>query len=1123
MSASSVASEEVTTQRAIHREWREVLGDLGIAPDAVGRNVVPHRECTWAGAIDVASGKVVLSHRDFALGAAPALAFDRIWISSSSYAGPLGHGWHHAFDVALAQRGNTVAIRGADGRVLWFAAPALGREVFQSTEQLRLSRDTYGFRLRDGLGCELRFVPHRSQQAYVLSAMRPHQGLELRFGYDQRARLARITCRGARQLELEYDRADRLIAIHAAAPQRGAKPVIVARYAYDLAGNLARATDALGGARTYVYARQLMMRWTDRTGCATRFEWDRSGLRARCVRASIESDQCVRKLEYEEQSTTLRDSVGRAVEFVHNGSVVHRSVDARGRVCTSVRGEGGRVVREVDSLGQDVTREYDELGRLVRQCSADGATWSFDRDAHGRIVCATDPIGGRWRLTYDSRGRVVRRVDPLGRVTRYQYRGRWLVAIGKPGDRVVRYAYDDAGELASCTEPDGQVTSCEYDAWGRRVRVLAPDAAAEERSYDALGRLVRIGDAEAGTAEISYDGEGRMLAWKDGFREIHFTYDTRGLLSSRTEAGLAVCFDYDSEARLIAITNEAGRVFRIERDAVGAIVETSGFDGCERRYVRDAHGWVTRVERAGAFSEYEYDRAGRPIEVHHSDGAFEGYCYRRDGALLSAWNQGHSLAFEHDACGQVIRQRDGASWIESQFDVAGCRTALRSSFGLDAVFERDASGRVRRIVERRSGFELHLTRDARGRVVERASPERGRCVLERDALGRPTVARYEAAAGRIDRELRYAWEGRNLRARTDSCGPSAEYGYDARGNLTWCKSDRGIHCLRAVGPTGESFHREDRRDREYGPAGQLLVRATRSGDVSYVYDAAGQLIERREPGGVLWRFAWSASGLLGSVCCPDGSDVTFGYDALGRRIWKKHRGEVTRFAWDGERVLHEWLEGGAVTTWLYDPDDGSPVAKLAGGEVFLAWLDVVGEGAPHDLFDGPSMYEDAETGLFCESRVGLPARYFDPVAGSYLCQGALAVAPSLRPYAHSFAFGVEWAGPEDAENAGGVAVRLVAAQAGAATISPSDTPPVWVAPAHALAAPAFGAGLPPSAARTTGTLIEAPNTAAASLELPQVAGQSLELPHATAASLAIAPAVFTPTKCGPRARPVLAR
>jgi YD repeat-containing protein len=49
--------------------------------------------------------------------------------------------------------------------------------------------------------------------------------------------------------------------------------------------------------------------------------------------------------------------------------------------------------------------------------------------------------------------------------------------------------------------------------------------------------------------------------------------------------------------------------------------------------------------------------------------------------------------------------------------------------------------------------------------------------------------------------------------------------------------------------------------------------------------------------------------LLSKVVRPDGDTVEFTYDVLGRRLSKTYRrGRHTRWIWDGNVPLHEWVE-----------------------------------------------------------------------------------------------------------------------------------------------------------------------------------------------------------------------
>ena len=60
--------------------------------------------------------------------------------------------------------------------------------------------------------------------------------------------------------------------------------------------------------------------------------------------------------------------------------------------------------------------------------------------------------------------------------------------------------------------------------------------------------------------------------------------------------------------------------------------------------------------------------------------------------------------------------------------------------------------------------------------------------------------------------------------------------------------------------------------------------------------------------GAGWRYDWQSDGMLSRVVRPDGKEVSFAYDALGRRTEKTYEGIATHFVWDGNVPLHEWQE-----------------------------------------------------------------------------------------------------------------------------------------------------------------------------------------------------------------------
>lgn len=97
--------------------------------------------------VDVASGELFTCATDFRLTGPMAMAWTRIWMSSSrtcpASGGPLGWKWHHPFDMALLRRddGGGFVARLRDGRLAVFLVPSPERPSINTVENLLLETD----------------------------------------------------------------------------------------------------------------------------------------------------------------------------------------------------------------------------------------------------------------------------------------------------------------------------------------------------------------------------------------------------------------------------------------------------------------------------------------------------------------------------------------------------------------------------------------------------------------------------------------------------------------------------------------------------------------------------------------------------------------------------------------------------------------------------------------------------------------------------------------------------------------------------------------------------------------------------------------------------------------------
>jgi len=83
------------------------------------RNLIHKAICVVTGhPVDVAAGKVFTEQTDFEVDGPLPLEWERTWYSTSTYRGPLGHGWHHTYDASLRVTEEVLLLRTPDGRHL---------------------------------------------------------------------------------------------------------------------------------------------------------------------------------------------------------------------------------------------------------------------------------------------------------------------------------------------------------------------------------------------------------------------------------------------------------------------------------------------------------------------------------------------------------------------------------------------------------------------------------------------------------------------------------------------------------------------------------------------------------------------------------------------------------------------------------------------------------------------------------------------------------------------------------------------------------------------------------------------------------------------------------------------
>lgn len=599
-------------------------------------------------------------------------------------------------------------------------------------------------------------------------------------------------------------------------------------------------------------------------------------------------------------------------------SGTQRVTDPAGGV-TETRWADGQLVGWTDPAGgvAAVTRAQ---GR-VTSLSAPGGAWSFGWDADGRFVRVDG--ASAWGLAYDAGGRLRQVTDGLGRIATYTTGLDGLPRAWGRGTPKRAVDRDDGGRITALSE--GGRVAIRRDAAGRIVAVTDGAGGPWTLGRDADGRVTQVTDPGGGAWRLTWDAAGRVASLVDPIGRLAQLQRGPSGLVALTLEGQTWNFGRDAAGRPVSAEDPWGRRWRLTRDALGRPTRVERPDQSEARLARDARGNVTGIDNLAL----ERDAAGRPTAW--SRGPASGRWRWAPGGLVEARGPGVHVGLERDAVGQVSAvSTEGARWtlardergavvavdgpgaVRMVRDSAGRVSALDGPAG-DLRVERDGRGLVARV---RLGERAWVhRRDAAGRLVGVESADGVRLGVDRDAGGRPLLARF------TDGTLaRYVWDragvGVMLQDPAGALVAVAGWTLDGLGRVTRLRGEPQVLLQRD--PLGELVVQEGEDvwsqglDAAEGPRGAELR-----------WDAAGRPSEGQIPAGAppAWgvaegavRWTTAADGAMAMIAGARGA-VTLAHDGLGR--------------------LARWSGPGGV--WSVDRDALGRLVSVGPGREALGW------------------------------------------------------------------------------------------------------------------------------------------------------------------------------------------
>ncbi|KAA8563548.1 putative deoxyribonuclease RhsC [Pseudomonas extremaustralis] len=944
----------------------------------------------------------------------------------------LGFGWSHSLAHRLSVVGDSVVWIDHENRTTEFPLPTAARPAITnslaeaaiylgaSPDELVLAQAARFYHFRDG----------------VLVSISDAYDNRLRIFRDVLGRIERLDNGAGRSLFLRYERG-RIVAVdYQAQRAKGHEPYVwvteqhVVAYAYDDAGRLVSATNAVGESEVYRYDEQHVILERGLAGGASFFwAWERSGKAARCVRhwASF-SQMDTRYVWGEDGRVTVHNADGSQEVYVHDqrARLVQR-IDPDGAQHFKSYDEKGRLTVEQDPLGAVTAYQYDEAGRLVALFPGDDEPTSYEHDnGFVRVVRRGQAL---WKYERNDQGDITRKTDPDGHVTDYSYdQYGQLVGVWYPDHSCQRLVWNERGQLLEQTLPNGAVRRYRYDDLGRQVAREDEHGALTQYQWDSVGRLVRVVLPGGACREYSYNPYGKITAERDELgRVTRYEYaDGLHLISRRINAdGTQVHYRYDNARLLLTeIENEVGETYRLDYHPNGLIQQEVGFDGQRTAYAYDLNGNLQEKTEHGddgsqLVTRYERDHAGRLVRKTLPDGNLVEYTYDRQGNLLSV-DDGHwALAYEYDPQNRLTAEHQGWGTLRYGYDACGQLQNLRLPDNNRVVFNHSKGGHLATVELNGALLTSHLFKAGQEHQRQQGQLLSHYHYDEQHRLHAHTVAQQDIPL--YQRHYDYDKSG-NLTRLVDSRKGEHHYHYDPLARLTRADHSQAPHERFAHDPAGNLLM-QDRPGPDIVAGNRLMIQ----GDRHYDYDAFGNLIRERrgKDHQLVTEYCYDCQHRLIGLTQPNGQTASYRYDPFGRRISKTVDGITTEFFWQGDKLVAEH-HAEKHRSYLYEPDSFRPLVLLEGfgpkdtkpyhyqldhlgtpqeltnpeGEiVWSAHYRAYGEITRLDIgtVDNPlrfqGQYFDQESGLHYNRH-----RYYNPDIGRYLTPDPVKLAGGINGY-----------------------------------------------------------------------------------------------------------------------------
>jgi len=858
--------------------------------------------------------------------------------------------------IAMVDRNGNTTTLTYTGDNLTQITDAVGRSINLEYSGTHISRVT------DPLGRAWQYAYDGGNR---LTTVTDPAGNTVSYGYDVLSRIISVTDkRGNVAKQITYGSDGRV------SEERFADGGIQ-RIAYSLAGNVvtgATVTDTLGRPQSKEFnASGYIIGMTDELGQTSQIKRDNVTNQALSTTGPCGCPEDQRTYDERGNVISVTDRLGHTVR-------------------TEYETLFNNVTKETDKLGNNTFYSYDARGNRVSVTNALGQVTNYTYDAFGQLTLITDPLGHTTSFEYDTRGNLTKSTDALGNQTLMEYDliGRRTAMIDPLGRRT-SLVYDALDRVTSITDPSGAVTTIAYDPNGNQISLTNAQGKTWTNLYDVKNRLVSKTDPLGRVNRYEYNTEGELLAMTSpSGRVTRYAYDIRGQRTLITDPLNGVIrFSYDNRGNLTALTDQRNQTTTFTYDELFRPISKRDPLGKTTLTTYDANNNVKEsIDRLNRRTGLSYDGLNRAIQIDYSD-AVVTYTYDSANRLVQLNDtQDGGIQWNYDNADRVLSETTTIGLVSYTYNPASQRTTMTAANAAVVNYAYDTAGRLSTINQGSETFTYGYDTLSRMQSLQRPN-------------GVTTSYQYDA----VDRLIRLTHTGPAANPIEDF-----QYGFNEDDEIEVVTSLASATLL----PVAKTANVADAANR-----------IPQFGQASYGFDLEGQTTTKNDPQGVT-TYNWDARGRLVSVALPGGQNVSYSYDAFGRRKSRTSAGVVDSFLYDGWDVVRDSSSGGSVVDYLNEFGIDQKLRLTSGGTNLFYLRDHLGsttgmtnaagvpvERAQYEVFGtnaGTVMNRFGFTGRELEPTTGLVyfrARWLDPFQGRFFSEDPIGFEGGFNAYLYA--------------------------------------------------------------------------------------------------------------------------